>query len=81
MTTKADVKNSLYRLLISAMCVGGLLFGIIYSCTIGLATPDEYQFLKGGYYITAGVFFLICIYCMRKFHLRYKAFKILIVLD
>jgi len=68
-------------LLISAMCVGGLIFGVIYSCTLGLATPYTYSSLRLGYFVMAGVFLLIGIYNIKKFSLRYKAFKILIVLD
>ncbi len=80
-TTKSQVKNALFRLLLAAMTTGGLLFGILLLLVIGLATPDTYQFLKAGYWSMAGVFFLVAIYYGRKFQLSYKSFKTLIVLD
>ena len=80
-TTKTQVKNSLFRLLLAAMTFGGLILGIILLLVIGLTTPDSYKFLKAGYWTMAGVFLLVAIYHGRKFQLRYKAFKTLIVLD
>jgi len=80
-TTKEQVKNSLFRLLLAAAVIGGLLFGILLTVVMGFAIPDAYKFLKASYYGMAGIFLFVSIYYIRKFMIRYKAFKTLIVLD